>query len=267
MPQTSGTSGPCAADPGALDALVRGEHGDPFALLGPHQGADGRWWIRAFLPGARVVAAVDARGERVLTVLEPERAAGLFAAVVPRVRRPFAYRLRVQWNDADLPILVDDPYRFAPVLGELDLWLLAEGTDHHPYDKLGAHGRRIDGCDGTAFAVWAPHARRVSVVGDWNFWDERRHPMRLRPEGGIWEIFLPGVAPGARYKFALLDAHGQRGTWRADPYARESELRPATASVVAAPLPAPRPHAKRPTHAAPMAIYEVHLPSWRRVVE
>ena len=204
---------------------------------------------------------------RTLVELSPEHPDGIFAARVPRLRKRFAYRLRVTWNDDDRAHLVDDPYRFGPVLGEMDLWLLAEGSEHRPYDKLGAHVRNIDGVQGTAFAVWAPHARRVSVVGDWNYWDERRHPMRFRAEAGIWEIFLPDVDSGAAYKFALLDRNGQTKPWRADPYARRSELRPATASVVAENAPAPAPHPQHPTLHAAMAIYEVHLASWRRVLE
>jgi hypothetical protein len=135
-------------------------------------------------------------------------------------------------------VLIDDPYRFGPVLGELDVWLLAEGTHLRPFEVLGATPRSTNGVAGTGFAVWAPNAMRVSVVGDFNFWDGRRHPMRLRRECGVWELFLPGVAAGARYKFELLDARkASCCRRRPTPTRAQAELRPATASVVA-PLPA-----------------------------
>ena len=132
-----------------------------------------------------------------------------------------------------LESLQEDPYRFGTVLGEMDVWLLSEGSHLRPYEMLGATPRVMDGVAGTAFAVWAPNASRVSVVGDFNFWDGRCHPMRLRRECGVWEIFLPGVGLGARYKFELLSRDGRLLPQKADPYARQAELRPATASVVA----------------------------------
>ncbi len=250
--------------PGAWEALLRGEHGDPFALLGPHADERDRWSITVFLPGAVSVEAITPTAERVLATLHCEDERGLFIARLPRLRKRPDYRLRVQWADGQRSLALDDPYRHLPLLGETDLWLLAEGTEQRPYEKLGAHPRTIDGVDGTLFAVWAPHARRVSVVGDWNMWDARRHVMRLRREAGVWEIFLPGIAAGARYKFAILDAHGNHEPWRADPYARQSELRPATASVVAAPLPFPATTASALRQDMPMAVYEVHVGSWRR---
>ena len=145
------------------------------------------------------------------------------------------YRLQVRWADGH-DSLLDDPYRFGPVLGEMDAWLLAEGSHLRPFEILGAMPRTHEGVAGCSFAVWAPNAMRVSVVGDFNFWDGRRHPMRLRRECGVWEIFLPGVDIGARYKFELLSRDGQLLPQKVDPYARQAELRPATASVVA-PLP------------------------------
>ncbi len=251
----------------ALRALLEAEHGDPFALLGPHQDAQSRWWLRALLPGAQTVTAVEAATGRTLAVLDRVHADGLFSGRIPRRRKLPDYRLCVQWSSTIEIETVDDPYRYGPLLGELDLWLLAEGTELRPGDKLGAHAHRIGESHGTRFAVWAPSAQRVAVVGDWNMWDERRHPLRRRVEAGIWEIYIPGVGPGARYKFAILEATGRRGPWRADPYARECELRPATASVVAAALPQPQAYSRPATHGAPLAIYEVHLGSWQRVVE
>ena len=248
----------------AWEALLCGEYGDPFALLGPHQDADARWWITCLLPGADTVAAVTVNGEHIIAILTRQDARGLFMARVPRLRKRPDYRLRIQWSNGLRSAALDDPYRHTALLGATDLWLLAEGTEQRPYEKLGAHVGKIEEVDGTLFAVWAPHARRVSVVGDWNGWDARRHPMRLRREAGVWEIFLPAVGAGARYKYALLDQHGAHQPWRADPYARQAELRPATASVVAAPL---SPAATSPRvlgQDMPMAVYEVHVGSWRR---
>jgi 1,4-alpha-glucan branching enzyme len=166
--------------------------------------------------------------------------------------------------------VIEDPYRFGTVLGEMDVWLLGEGTHRRPFEVLGAHPRSMDGVPGTAFAVWAPNAIRVSVVGDFNHWDGRRHPMRLRRECGVWELFLPGVGLGAAYKFELLDRDGQLLPQKADPYARAAEMRPATASIVA-PLPPVLPPApgRQAANAldAPVSIYEVHLGSWRRKPE
>jgi 1,4-alpha-glucan branching enzyme len=172
----------------------------------------------------------------------------------------------VRWSDGSATTL-DDPYRFPPVLGEMDAWLLAEGSHRRPCETLGAVRRVHEDVDGTGFAVWAPNASQVSVVGDFNHWDARRHPMRLRRECGVWEIFLPGVHEGARYKYRLRDAAAEALPLKADPYALRSELRPATASVVA-PLPAVVPGSDARWRAnaldAPVSIYEVHAGSWRR---
>ncbi len=277
MPSRSGGSRPSLTDQsktlrqreplvpaGAWDALLAGEHGDPFAVLGPHQNEAGRWWVHVFLPGAAQVDVISRANLAVLAQMHMSDERGLFKACLPKLRARPDYRLRVTWQDGSRHDVIDDPYRHLPLLGANDLWLLAEGTEQRPFEKLGAHCCCIDGENGTLFAVWAPQARRVCVVGDWNFWDERRHPMRLRPEAGVWEIFLPTVTSGARYKFALLDGHGNRQAWRADPYARQCELRPATASVVAAEPSSPPSKRRTLTLDAPMAIYEVHVGSWRR---
>jgi 1,4-alpha-glucan branching enzyme len=145
----------------------------------------------------------------------------------------------------------DDPYRFPPVLGEMDAWLLAEGSHLRPFEILGAAPRTVDGVAGTAFAVWAPNASRVSVVGDFNVWDGRRHPMRLRRECGVWEIFLPGVAAGSRYKFELLARRRPPAAAEGRPLCAQAELRPATASIVAG-MPAGR-RALASTRARPTA--------------
>ena len=246
-----------------VEQLRTGRLADPFAVLGPHIDALGDTWVRAFMPGARAAQVLHA-GQRTPLVLR--HADGVFEARVPN---PGAYRLSVSWHDGP-PALLEDPYRFGPVLGETDAWLLAEGSHLRPYEILGATPRQMEGIAGTSFAVWAPNASRVSVVGEFNVWDGRRHPMRLRRECGVWEIFLPGVLAGAAYKFELLDANGNLLPQKADPFARQSELRPATASVVAVMPPVAAPSPTRATAnalAAPMSIYEVHLGSWRRKPE
>ena len=159
-----------------------------------------------------------------------------------------------------------DADNFPPILSDYDLYLLGEGTDRRLYDKLGAHVRTVGGVRGTAFVVFAPNAERVSVVGDFNAWDRHRHTMRMRGSG-YWEVFVPGVSPGSRYKFDIVGPHGHRLPLKADPLAFEAEVRPDTASVVfdEAALPAPS-HAAAGINgrAAPISIYEVHLGSWRR---
>ena len=243
-----------------IDSIIQGRCDDPFALLGPHAAADGSRFVRAFLPGASTVHAVA--GSKAWP-LAPLQAEGLFEGTVDTSG---PYQLRVRWTIGG-ESLIEDPYRFGKVLGDMDVWLLGEGSHLRPYEILGATPRTLEGVAGTSFAVWAPNASRVSVVGDFNFWDGRRHPMRLRRECGVWEIFLPDVGVGERYKFELLDGQGGLLPQKADPYARQAELRPATASVVANMPPVAPPSAERQAANAldaPMSIYEVHLASWRR---
>lgn len=250
--------------PESIAAVCEGRHGDPFSLLGLHKDGN-RLAVRAFLPNAsRCVVIQDGREVVELTRLD-ER--GFFAAVLPNNAYCLDYRLRVTWSGLDFEI--DDPYRFPPVLGELDIWLLAEGTHYRPYERLGAHPCQMEGVDGVRFAVWAPNARRVSVVGDFCYWDGRRFPMRLRRECGVWEIFLPGVSEGTLYKYEILDAHDHVHL-KSDPYGLAAELRPGTASKVARlPQVVPSSDVRRSANAlgAPVSIYEVHLGSWRRKPE
>jgi len=251
------------------DLIRQGRHGDPFAVLGPHRDADGQAWVRAMLPTALSVTVLGASDDRQLGELMALHPDGVFDGPVALPEGERAYRLRVQWAAGE-PQVIDDPYRFGPLLGTLDAWLLAEGTHLRPFEVLGAHLGVLDGVAGTGFAVWAPNALRVSVVGDFNAWDGRRHPMRLRRECGVWEIFIPGVADGARYKFELLDDQGRLLPQKADPHALRAELRPATASVVGDwPAPVARSAERLAANAldAPISIYEVHLASWRRVPE
>ncbi len=246
-----------------LLALLQGRHSDPFAVLGPHAGPDGVTWVRAFLPGAASVQVCSGARAWPLPLLHAE---GLFEGPTALTG---AYQLRVRWQGGG-EALIEDPYRFGPVLGDMDVWLLGEGSHLRPYEILGAIPGVHEGVQGTRFAVWAPNASRVSVVGDFNVWDGRRHVMRLRRECGVWEIFLPGVLSGTAYKFELLDDAGHLLPQKADPYARQSELRPATASIVAAmpPVAAPSDARKAANDLdAPVSIYEVHLASWRRKTE
>lgn len=249
-----------------ISALLRAEHSDPYAVLGMHQEEDGLW-VRSLQPGARAVAVIDAKTGRQLVELTPREVDGIegfFEGIVPRRRNYFPYRLRIHWEHGVQE--TDDPYRFWTVLGEMDVWLLAEGSHLRPFERLGAHVCEIDGVAGTAFAVWAPDADRVSVVGDFNTWDGRRHPMRLRSECGVWEIFLPGVGAGACYKYEIRSRGGHLLPLKSDPYGFRAEMRPSTASVVCQ-LPPPVDSASIPAGDkldAPMSIYEVHLASWRR---
>jgi 1,4-alpha-glucan branching enzyme len=244
------------------------ERADPFAVLGMHPAGEGLI-VRAFVPSARDVRVVRADSGRVAATLARMQPDGLFEGTI-RVRTPFKYLLRITTRDGGTRD-VEDPYRFGPILGDVDLYLMAEGTHRELFARLGAHPATIDGTSGVTFAVWAPNARRVAVVGDFNGWDGRIHPMRFRIEGGIWEIFLPGVALGERYKYEIQGADGTTLPLKADPFAFAMEERPATASIVALPAPydwTDRAWIERRAAAnrrdAPISIYEVHLGSWRR---
>ena len=247
----------------AINSLIAGHYADPFALLGMHHTSRGLE-VRALLPDASDVWVVDSRSGRNVAQLQRYDERGFFCSVLPRRKHPFRYRLSVVWQQTTHQI--EDPYRFGPLLPDLDSWLLAEGTHLRPYERLGSHPETLDGVQGVRFAVWAPNARRVSVVGAFNFWDGRRHPMRLRQESGIWEIFLPGVTAGQLYKYEIIDQRGQPRL-KADPYAFEAQMRPDTASLVTA-LPEVRPMDDTRRRAndfqAPVSVYEVHLGSWRR---
>ncbi len=248
--------------------LCSGRHGDPFAVLGIHKW-QGRPWVRALLPGASQVVALEARSGELLAVLAPRHADGLFEAELPAAattdhttHHTTDYRLQIRWADGSSTI-ADDPYRFGPVLDEAELARHASGTHLRPSELLGALPRVQDRVDGTAFAVWAPNASRVGLVGDFNHWDGRRHGMRLRTAFGVWEIFLPGVGIGAHYQYEIRSHAGRVLPAKSDPYALQCEVPPGTHSVTAV-LPPVKPAGPTEPADAPIAIYEVHLGSWRR---
>jgi 1,4-alpha-glucan branching enzyme len=254
-----------------VSAITRATHPDPFAVLGLHRIASGdtsAMALRAFVPGAESVTAIDVVGAP-LARLQPRGTDGFFEALIPGRGGRVPYRLHATRGAARWTFR--DPYSFGPVLGSLDDHLLVEGTHRRLYERLGAHLVTHEGVDGVCFAVWAPHARRVSVVGDFNAWDGRRHQMRKRVDSGLWEIFAPDLDEGVVYKFEIIGPDGALQPLKADPFGFAAELRPSTASVVArtdafvwndaAWLAARAGRDKRRTA---MAIYEVHLGSWRR---
>jgi 1,4-alpha-glucan branching enzyme len=250
-------------DYGAIEALVQARHGEPFAILGPHDTEEG-CIVRAFVPDARSVEVLHAVDGDVITTLARVHTDGMFAGLIP-ARTP--YRLRIDTGASVRE--TEDPYAFPPLLGELDLHLLAEGRHHDIAHCLGSHPMQIDGVAGVRFALWAPNARRVSVVGDFNQWDGRRHPMRLRFQAGVWELFIPRLPIGTIYKYELLGPSGNMLPLRADPVAWAAEIPPATASIVVDTSPFAwedtawrEVFASKQTAEAPLSIYEVHAASW-----
>jgi 1,4-alpha-glucan branching enzyme len=242
-------------------------HADPHSLLGAHREGTG-WTVRIFRPEAKSVS-VRVRGQWVRCL--PRDASGLFAAEISGEGELPPYEVRVEYGGGKV-FIFHDPYAFWPTLGEVDLYLLGEGNHEKLYEKMGAHCMQWQGVEGTAFAVWAPGARGVSLVGDFNGWDGRLHPMRCMGSSGVWELFLPGLGPGARYKFEIRTGDGRR-LLKADPFAFAAEKPPLTASVV---------HhsgyrfgdgewmekrAQAEALRGPLSIYELHLESWRRVPE
>ncbi len=252
---------------GQIAAIAEARHPDPFAVLGPH--AAGRSCvIRAFVPHAETLEARGPDGALIAT-LERRHPAGVFEGLAPDRQPPIDYRLHAAnaggaWDLAD-------PYRFGPVLGAMDDYLLVEGTHRQLYERLGAHPMIHEGAGGVGFAVWAPHARRVSVVGDFNGWDGRRAQMRKRIDSGLWEIFIPEIGEGCVYKYEIIGAGGELLPLKADPFGFASEMRPSTASIVsridrftwhdAAHQAA---HGEVEPRRRPISTYEVHLGSWRR---
>jgi len=268
-----------------FEQIVHGEHSDPFNVLGPHwieSGSDRSLTIRLFRPNA-VEMSIVWNKQNETHVAKRVHSDGIFEATFPASNvtvakageaiSPDAYRLRMKFADGNVFETLD-PYAFPPVLTEYDLYLFGEGTHYQKYEKIGAHVREVAGVRGVHFGVWAPNAKRVSVVGNFNFWDGRIHPMRHRGESGIWEIFIPALDEGEIYKFEILSRFDNQVGLKADPYAFAGELRPKTASVVrtidgyhwkdSAWMEA-RP--QRDWQHSPLTVYELHAGSWRRKVE
>ncbi len=250
----------------AIESLLSGTHADPFSLLGVHEGPEG-CFARVIVPGAQTLEAHDLAGKP-LGALACVDARGLFEGRIAGPRQPVRYTARAgasQWQ-------VADAYSFGPVLGPLDDLLIAQGTHFRLFDKMGAHLIAHEGADGVHFAVWAPNARRVSVVGDFNDWDGRRHIMRNRRDIGVWEIFIPDIAAWRAYKYEIVGPDGAVQPLKADPFAFASELRPETASMTARPGKgdawgdaAHRAHwASVDPRREAISIYEVHPGSWNR---
>ncbi len=253
-------------NPAEIEAIVEGSHGNPFAVLGIQQ-VNGKFQARCFIPHAETVSAFTL-DDKPVGELAQRHDAGFFEGPVAIAKRqPLKYKAR-NW---DGEWWVVDPYSFGPVLGPMDDYFIAEGSHQRLFDKFGAHLMDLEGVSGVHFAVWAPNARRVSVIGQWNGWDGRIHPMRLRRDIGTWEIFIPGLGAPEAYKFELVNQSGDRLPLKADPYAFRSELRPQTASVTMKPLShkwedeAHREFWRRAdARRQPISIYEVHAGSWQR---
>ncbi|WP_110813286.1 1,4-alpha-glucan branching protein GlgB [Pseudoroseicyclus aestuarii] len=256
-----------APDAATLEAIVRGRLGDPFSHLGPRE-VGGQRVLTVFAPDAAEVTVLDPKGKEAgsLARIHPE---GVFHGVLPKAIKE-DYRLRLKAGEAIWDR--DDPYRFYPVLGEMDEYLFAEGRHEELWERFGAHPMTHQGVEGTVFSVWAPNARRVSVVGHFNAWDGRRHPLRKRMGGGLWELFIPGLTKGELYKFEIVGAYGDVLPLKADPLSFKQEMPPAQGSIVNGLIK----HdwqdgdwmARRESlHNKPVSIYEVHLGSWRRGAE
>ena len=252
-----------------INAIIYGMHGAPFSLLGMHETGAKRpgTVVRVFRPYATKVEIVRKSDEKTFE-MPSIHSDGLYELFFAN-EKPFAYRLRLTWFDKSVSDL-EDPYRFPLQLTDLDMYLLGEGTNYRAYNKMGAHPLTLDGVSGVHFAVWAPNAIRVSVVGWFNNWDGRIHPMQQRGSSGLWELFMPHLKPGDLYKFEIK-GHNAFLAQKSDPFAFASELRPRSASMVwdnqaYAWRDAEWMEMRKKTHwlEAPVSVYEVHLSSWRR---
>ena len=247
-----------------VESLFLATHSDVFAYLGRHRLAEGDEVVRVLIPGAVSVDIVNRRSGELIVPSEKIDERGFFVAVLPDDAPDYA--LRIRYTEDTEPVIEEDPYHFSSALQDMDSWLLAEGKHLRPYETLGAHFAELDGVKGVRFAVWAPNAQRVSVIGEFNNWDGRRHVMRFHRDNGIWDIFILAVKLNALYKFEIRDANGNVRE-KADPYAFGAELRPTTASIVRG-LPdeveEPAFRARANAIDAPISIYEVHLGSWKR---
>ena len=256
------------ANPDTIAQIISGQHRDPFSVLGIHQGRnENERLVRAFVPGAESVSVEDIKGNA-LGKLVMDNEAGFFSGYLPISRnQPIRYRAAnfvSKWTFID-------PYSFGPVWGPVDDYLSAEGSHRKLFEKMGANPIEFEGVRGTHFAVWAPNAKRVSVVGEFNFWDGRMGVMRFRSDSGIWEIFMPEVPTGSKYKFEVIAGDGTLLPLKSDPYARQCELRPGSASIVHDPTPFVWTDAeyletksRENFRKVPISIYEVHIGCWKK---
>jgi len=254
----------------AINDLINGSNSEPFSLLGPHPVETG-WQVRAYIPGADTLELINRENGKLLANMERQHDSGFFIANLNTDQRP-NYQLRADYGGHHETI--EDPYSFGTLLGELDIHLIREGNHKELYRVMGAQPMRYGDVDGVRFAVWAPNAKRVSVVGDFNHWNGSRHAMRVRYEVGIWEIFIPGLEEGTRYKYEIVSQEGHLLPQKSDPFAQGAELRPHTASVVRNPAKHQwqdqswmTERGERNRHNAPISIYEVHAGSWRRIAD
>lgn len=251
--------------------ILEGKHNAPHNILGLHDFGSGQVFT-AYRPGAEKIFVVDMDGRNRIELEEVEENSGFFGIYLEGRKYQKPYRLLIQYSYDDIVDMVD-PYCFDPQISSDDLYLFAEGKHYQIYDKLGAHPMTINGVQGTYFAVWAPNARAVSVVGNFNVWDSRLNPMRTLQVSGVYELFIPGVQEGAIYKYQILTRDGER-LMKSDPYANCAELRPNNASVVAelnryqwnddAWMKEREKKNRQTLHKEPMSIYEVHLGSWHK---
>ena len=257
--------------PDTIAALVHGDHGSPNDVLGVHQISPKKMMVRAFRPTARELQLIDERKQKPATVeMTKIDDSGLFEVSLTGSSEKLVYSLTETPYEGD-SFTFKDPYAYPLLLTEFDLYLHAEGRNWEIYDKLGAHQREIDGVTGMNFAVWAPNARRISVIGDFNNWDGRVHPMRQNNNSGVWELFIPGLGFGEKYKYELKSHHQGYVGEKIDPYGFYAERRPNTASITAD-LDSYTWHddtwlksrANKNMLEEPMSTYEVHLGSWQR---
>lgn len=257
---------------GSEIALVNGEYTDVFSLLGMHSANEGKSLIvRCFIPGATAVDVLSAKDGRKVASLEPLDNQGVFAGKMGRRVKPFAYTLRVQYPLCEQ--IITDPYQYDSLLDPQDVYLFGEGSQLQGYRFQGANWREHQGVKGIHFCVWAPNAKKVALIGDFNVWDAKRHVMRFHPASGLWDIFMVDVEAGQHYKFAITDANGHTLV-KSDPYAVSMQPSPHNASIT----PSEECYQWQDSgwlqqrmlsksHEQPMSIYEVHLASWRRTGE
>ncbi|MDJ0835412.1 MAG: 1,4-alpha-glucan branching protein GlgB [Acidobacteriota bacterium] len=254
-----------------MKAITRGDYGDPFSVLGMHDSGGGLV-VRVFFPDALEVDVVDRHSHKHIASLERLLPEGFFAGQMGRRKKRFGYKLRVVLENDEL--YMEDPYSFGEVWTKKDSQHFAEGANYRLYDRMGAHCCKLGGIPGVLFAVWAPNASRVSVVGDFNNWDGRRHVMRLRHKASVWEIFIPDLVEGDHYMYEIKDRKGNLMALKSDPMGFAHECPPRTVSEVAdidsfkwADKNWMKSRAAKNALDAPISVYEVHLGSWRRVPE